>query len=64
MLGIKTLKSPDATVSQATISRNLMKYFTNNVEKDNLALKLNGKLDQLDYESYIFREYFENKQDE
>ncbi|WP_440604414.1 DGQHR domain-containing protein [Bacillus sp. GB_SG_008] len=64
MLGIKTLETPDATVSQATLSRNLMKYFTNNVEKDNLAFKFDEKLESLNREIYIFREYLDNNEDE
>jgi DGQHR domain-containing protein len=64
MLGIKSLDSPNATVSQATIVRNLMKYFTNDAENDNLSIKLNRELDSLDSNVYIFRDYLENEEDE
>ncbi|MED3995595.1 DGQHR domain-containing protein [Peribacillus frigoritolerans] len=64
MLGVKSLEAPNATVSQATIVRNLMKYFTKDVEKDNLATKFGENLEPLDPDTYIFREYLDNEEDE
>lgn len=64
MLGIKSDDAPDATVSQATIIRNLMGYFSKDINKDNLALKQGHVLESLDLNKYIFREYFESEADE
>lgn len=64
MLGVRTEESPNALVSQATVVRNLMPYFTKNVEKDNLQLKLGNELESLNPKIYIFRDYYKNQKDE
>ncbi|WP_246943455.1 DGQHR domain-containing protein [Bacillus pinisoli] len=64
MLGIKDEVSPKATVSQATIIKNLIKYISRNVEKDNLDIKLKQKLEILDPNTFIFRDYFIREEDD
>lgn len=63
MLGIKTDDTPNATVSQATIIRNLISYFSNNVNNDNIRLKRGEELEDMDEDVFIFRSFFKNKKD-
>lgn len=63
MLGIKSIDTPDAKISQATIIRNLIPYISKDPKKDNLSLKLGDELEKLDSQKYIFRDLFIQEED-
>lgn len=63
LLGVTSSDAPNARVSQATIIRNLIPYISKDSSKDNLALKLENSLEELDSERYIFRELFIESED-
>lgn len=63
MLGFKDEFSPIGVVSQARLVDELIKYITDDVNRDNYDLEVGNYLKQLDPEKYIFRESFINDDD-
>lgn len=64
MLGYKDEFSPNGVVSQARLVDELIKYITDDVNRDNYDLEVGNYLKQLNPEKYIFRESFINDDDE
>jgi DGQHR domain protein len=63
MLGYRDEESRYATVSQATMVDSLIKLITNNTKLDNQNLNNGQPLRKLDNVKYVFRKYFEEKND-
>lgn len=63
MLGFKDEFSPNGVVSQARLVDELIKYITDDVNRDNYDLEVGNYLKQLDPAKYIFRESFINDDD-
>ena len=64
MLGYKDEFSPNGVVSQARLVDELIKYITDDVNRDNYDLEVGNYLKQLNPEKYIFRESFINDDEE
>ena len=63
MLGIKDENNPFASVSQATMIDSLIKFITNNPEKDNSDIEKDISLVKLDEKRFIFRKWFIENED-
>lgn len=63
MLGYRDEESQFATVSQATMVGSLIRLITNNAKQDNICLNNGQPLRKLDNVKYVFRKYFEEKND-